>query len=112
MGDEQVIDVELDRRTVFVPVQDTLNSVPWNGDGDYIRNDVVHNHLSSTQPASTADRSSASGWQPRAFIAQTLILHFRTRLYQAFEEHCSSVSYDLARQVASFNFSCDSSHSF
>ena len=61
LGDEQVIDVELDRRTVFLPVHGAVNNVSWNGEDDYSKNDVVVGHLSNSQPASTLDGSVASG---------------------------------------------------
>lgn len=56
-----MIDVELDRKTVFLPVQDTVNTAPWNGDGDYTKNSVADSQISSLRHASTTDESSTSG---------------------------------------------------
>ena len=61
LGDEQIIDVELDRKTAFRQVQDNVNTISWNGDGDYMRNSVADNHLLSFQHAGTLNESSITG---------------------------------------------------
>ncbi|KAF8527474.1 hypothetical protein BU17DRAFT_81645 [Hysterangium stoloniferum] len=43
LGEEQIFDVELDRHTVFSPVQDLENTLPWDGDSDYV--DDIFNRL-------------------------------------------------------------------
>ncbi|KAF8526153.1 hypothetical protein JB92DRAFT_1188905 [Gautieria morchelliformis] len=68
LGDEQMVDVELDRNTIFLPVQDTVNTVPWNGDGDCTRNDVVGSHISSLQHGSLAVRESTSSSSEPEYI--------------------------------------------
>lgn len=61
LGDEQMIDVELDRKTVFLQMRDTVNTVSWSGDGDYMRKNAIDGNISRSRHASTIDESSTSG---------------------------------------------------
>ena len=62
-GNEQILDIELDRNTTFLPERDNVNTIPWNGDGDYGQSDMSKSPIIDSQVADIVEVSCESGWR-------------------------------------------------